>query len=499
MTDQELETIIAGDEGEQTEFKIESEKPSDLAEVLQGFAHAQGGRLLVGVSDDGQVVGVTRLKYVIDRLRQAAAQVSPSLEPFLSIETVNIQGQQVVVAQIPQVDGIFAVSGGYRIRKGSRTVAMTLEELRSRMAHFGQIVTENLPVPTASLDDIDQEAFRAYLQQRSTRPEGPDDLTNLLRRESFLTLDGPTERPTYAAMLLFGKAPQDFGPLFNARLKAARFAGTEPVYFLDEANFTGTIPAIIKEAIAFVGRNIHHPLLVDPAITGTYTSVKTSEYPEAAFREALTNALCHRDYYLSRPSYLKIFDDRIEIESPGGLYGATGIEEIKGRHLTRNATIARTLHVLGLIEQFGTGLYRMERTMREAGLPPPLFQYSEQHFLVTLRGPSSLTDARSRPPTDAPAERAGPGETAEEKELTWLLERIGGNERLQPRRVRQARGTLYARNRGSISRSQYVELNDLSEDTAKIDLRELVQEGVLELSGAARASVYRLMDYKPRS
>ncbi len=540
MTEAELLALIAQDEGQHIEFKQENEKPSELAEVLQGFAHAEGGHLLVGVTDDGTIVGVNRPKIIVDRIRQAAAMLTPSLTSQVSLQVVPVSNSasadnsnqnhnlSVVVAYVPQVpDQLFMLAGGYHIRDGSRTVDMTPEELKRRMARSGQIMFENSTLPTATINDIDSVRFYRYMRKRTANPEGPGQLTDLLRRAELLTQDGTVQRPTIAALLLFGKNPQEFGSLFNARLKAARFAGNVPVHFLDEADFTGPIPVLLEEGLRFFRRNIRHPLIIDAARTGTPTSVPISEYPEDAMREVLVNALCHCDYYLNRPVFLKIFDDRIEVDNPGGLYQRRNLNELRGVHLPRNPKIANALHILGWVEQFGTGIYRIERNMVEAGLPAPVFEYDTNTFRVTLVGPGpneapNVTEATRRQSfmtttanndtgekSDWVAEdknasqiqlditNLAPSGTAEERELHWLLERVGGEKKPATRR-RQARATLYARNNGTINRTQYAQMNKISGYTATEELRELVDLGVFELIGSSRASAYRLTDYKPR-
>jgi ATP-dependent DNA helicase RecG len=438
---------------------------------------------------------------VLDRLRQAATMLTPSLLPYLQFQVVSLaqDGKQVVVASIPALPHqLFMLSGGYHLRQGSYTVAMNAQDLRQRMALTGQISTEDLAVPFATLDDIDEGRFNEYLRRRNPNPEGPPDLYHLLRRSGFLASDMPgspeaVERPTVAGLLLFGKKPQEFNPLFQARLKAARFAGNEPVNFLDQTEFTGPIPILIEEGLRFARRNTRHPLVIDPARTGSARAEQLDEYPEVALREVLTNALCHRDYFIKRPVYLKIFDNRVEVENPGGLYQRSRIEEVRGYHITRNPTLSDALHVLGFVEQFGTGLYRIERTMSEVGLPVPQYNYRIDSFQITLFGPGSVEQlAEVVSPTELR------GETAEEQELRWLVNQVGGEHKPTTRR-RQARATLYIRQYGAVSRGQYAELNEVSTSTARDELRELVALGILEQVGTFRTSVYRLTDYKPRT
>lgn len=491
MTPKELTDLIKTDEGQNLEFKVESEKKINLAVVLQGFAHAEGGKLLVGVSDDKIVLGVSRVKTIVDRIKQAASMLNPSLLPYLKIWEVTVKGKIVVGVDVPQVPNeIFDLGGSYHVRQGSFTVGMRRSDLKDRLMRSGQVSIEKFPVPLTTVNDIDENRFYQYLEKRTQMPGGVEDLKTLLRRAGCLANDGVEERPTVMSLMLFGKNPQDIPLLFHSRLKAARFAGTVPLNFIDEEDISGPIPVMIEKALNFASRNMRHPLIINPPRTGTAQAIKIDEYPETALREALVNSLCHRDYYIERPNYLKIFDDRIEIENPGGLHEKTSLEEVRGFHITRNPNIARALHTLSWIEQFGTGLYRMEQAMLDVGLHQPTYTYDRTVFRVTLWGPgqqiADMVEAGGVMPL---------GETAKERELKWLLERIGGEQKLAVRQ-RQAKATLHIRNNGTITRAIYVKLNKIKPYAARDELHDLVVSGVLKLSGWGKSSFYRLTEYK---
>jgi predicted HTH transcriptional regulator len=417
----------------------------------------------------------------------------------------------------------FMSEGKSRKGRKNQLGALTTEEAKSLVS---EITFEDLILPAATLSDLDTVTIYQYLRRRN---QSSERLEELLHRLDFLVDDRGEYRPTVAALLLFGKKPQDFGELFNARLRIARFAGTLPDKFLDIAELSGSIPRMLEDGLRFFHRNTRHPLIIDPVLTGTYKSVTVSEYPEATIREGLVNALSHCDYSQKRPVYMKIFDDRIEVENPGGIYLHRKLDEVRGHHIPRNRRIADVLHTLGWSERFGTGLIRMERLMLEADLPAPKFYYNDNTFSITLNGPGPnnnprVTDAtrhmdyfqsqeNSRRTTENWIEReeeeanTKSGERAEEPshlkspvttsenleefELQHLLERLDETKR-RARRIRQARALAYIRANGQINRTNYVEINEVQPITASEELLELEKYGFVQKFGSARATAYRL-------
>jgi ATP-dependent DNA helicase RecG len=200
--------------------------------------------------------------------------------------------------------------------------------------------------------------------------------------------------------------------------------------------------------------------------------VDVPEYPDYSVREALANAVAHRDWSLEGAKVrLFIFDDRLEIWSPGRLPPPITLERLGYDQFSRNRLIARVLVERGYVEEVGLGIHRMRREMADLGLPEPEFREEGFRFVITFR--SIAPRVGVAPPTDA----------------FWsLLERGEINER-------QYRGLRYVRERGAIQRREYVRLAGVSERTAARDLAELVERNLLEASGGrGRSTAYRLRD-----
>jgi predicted HTH transcriptional regulator len=145
---------------------------------------------------------------------------------------------------------------------------------------------------------------------------------------------------------------------------------------------------MIDRAVQFVQRNTRHGLHIGRPHTAQAQEI--DEYPEAAVREAITNACCHRDYLERSPIQLKIYDDRLVVGNPGGLLPGLDVAHLEGKHKARNPLLADWLHSIGYVERFGIGIIRMQEAMAAAGLPVPLLQNRPDWFEVTLPGPGEI-------------------------------------------------------------------------------------------------------------
>ncbi len=390
MNAAELHRIIAQDEGQTVEFKLESEKQSDLAETLAAFANAQGGCVLVGVADDGQVVGVARVKNVADRLYAAARRVVPSLHGAVTVTSVDIEGRPVVVAVVPgDLTATHSLAERFVIREGSFNRSMSPADVLQHAVRRGTLDYEGTPVLEATLNDLDEKRVMDFLAQRLRTGTPARSLDELLQTLGAAKAAEGIIRPTIAGLLCFGNWPQFY---FNhATILAGRLAGPLGDQIVDRAIVEGTLVEMVDKAVQFVARNMRHGSQIGDQWTARAREV--DEYPLDAVREAITNACCHRDYLERSPIQLKIYDDHLIIANPGGLLPGLDVAHLEGQHRTRNPRLADWLHSLGYVERFGVGLIRMREAMGQAGLPAPEIQASPASFTVTLRGPGPV-DAR---------------------------------------------------------------------------------------------------------
>jgi ATP-dependent DNA helicase RecG len=353
---------------------------------------------------------------------------------------------------------------------------------------------ESAPIPGATFADLEPGKVAAYLAALEEESDDRTDNTGSpANRLAALGLLRPTSAdltefiPTTAALLLFGRQPTRFLP--QASVKLAHFRGTEvdgPI--VDRKEVFGTLDKIIEDTARFVSNNMRIPARIE----GIYRE-DMPEYPLVAVREAITNALAHRDYSISGQKVaVRVFDDRLEVESPGGLAGPVTLENLGQKRYSRNPLLARLMYELRLVEEMGTGIRRMRRALAEIGSPPPRFETDATSFIAVLPvrpQPEALTASEEARRTAAAKNGAEPIapifeiSQADRAEYFGLLQ-AGLNER-------QARGLFYARERGRLTNRDYRLVNpDITDETARLDLLALVDKGYLLRFGDKKGASY---------
>lgn len=233
---------------------------------------------------------------------------------------------------------------------------------------------DTLPCPGATLQEMDQDLVRRFLHHMGQ--DTATDPRTMLANLFFMTPHGDTGNGT---VLLFSHTPQRFYP--QALVQCARFDGVTSVRFLDEATFEGDLLSQLDGAIKFVTRNTRKAI----RITGRPEHEVIPEYPAEAVREAIINAICHRNYADAGSVQIRIYDDRLEVWNPGVLpYGMT-IDELYHEHASRprNPRLAQALHRAHLIEHWGTGTVRIVQACEERGLPRP--EFITEHGMFKVR------------------------------------------------------------------------------------------------------------------
>ena len=423
--------IIDQDEGQRIEFKLESEKQADLAEVITAFANVEGGHLLVGVTDDGQIVGVENVKSVVDRLHAATRRTEPSLHTVVTVEQVQCDDKIVVVAQVPEgLEATYSLSGRFKIREGSFNRLMSSADVLGHAVQRGTLDYERTPVRQATLDELSEQKVKDFLAQRlrTSVPDGP--LDKLLQNMGAASLEAGIWRPTVAGLLFFGNWAQLY--LSHTTILAARLVGPRGVQIIDRATIEGTLPEMIDRAVQFVQRNTRHGVQIGQSQTARAREI--DEYPSEAVREAITNACCHRDYLERTPIQLKIYDDRLVVANPGGLLPGLDVAHLEGKHKARNPLLADWLHALGYVERFGIGIIRMREAMAQAGLPTPVFRSASDLFEVTLIGPGqSFMVANVEESASSPDVISGGSGTEPRASQPWYTQMWSARSLLIPR------------------------------------------------------------------
>ncbi|MEA1998305.1 MAG: ATP-binding protein, partial [Euryarchaeota archaeon] len=253
-----------------------------------------------------------------------------------------------------------------------------IEELRRRRMNIG---FDETYVLEASVKDIDVENIKRYLESRKKARDIPvaEPNTKFLKKIKAIKQYNGDVYPTVAGILLFSSEPENYIP--GAVVRCARFMGNDMDEFIDQRIITGSLFTQAEETIAFFKKNIRRSAKIEELYR-----IEEYEYPEKAIREALVNALCHRDYSrMGADIKFAIFDSRIEITSPGGLLPNITIEDLgTGVSELRNRVIGKIFSESGIIEGYGTGILRIRKYIEERGLVQPEFRDYEGFFKVVF-------------------------------------------------------------------------------------------------------------------
>ena len=369
--------------------------PKRLYDTLSSFSNQDGGGIILfGIDEehDFAPVGVYDLNDLQKKITEQCRQMTPQVRAFFTV--AEYEGVPICCAEIPSVDlterpcyysGMGKVKGSF-VRVGNADLPMTDYEIYSYESYRKRQHDDERPVERAKLSLLNTDKLRNYLLQMKIDRPGFAQLDDAQACEMLaITRD---DIPTLAAVLNFGLYPQGFFP--QLAITAVVVPGTEigdlsedNVRFLDNKRIEGTLPDMLTEALSFCRRNMKVQTVLDPK---TAERVDRTEYPIEAIREAVLNALIHRDYSTyteGTPIQIDFFSDRLEIHSPGGLYGRLTVEELGySRPDLRNPALATMAEFLLKTENRYSGIPTIRREMKKAGLPAPVFQNRRNEFVV---------------------------------------------------------------------------------------------------------------------
>lgn len=372
-----LEKRIRLGEDSRTEFKTVSRgfDMKGCARAISAFANGRGGQIFLGVEDDGTISGVGTVKQADTLMLQVVQACQTIVRPAIwcPVTKAEIEGKLLLVVDVPasSPDRPYRADHVFYIRDASTTREAARDEL-VRLLQSQNVYYDESAVDGSTIDDLDLEAVDGYLRSLY-------ESTAHARREHYLRSlkcidEGST--PTVAGILLFGRDPQRWFP--DARISAVRFAGSAiSGDFADRKEIGGALIQQLQHAMTF---------LPAPAAIPGLERVERG-VPEIALREAIVNALAHRDYRAASQVRLFVFSDRVEIINPGILLNHLTLDSIRlsGISLRRNPVIAALLSRARRRESLGIGIPEMIAHMRERGLPEPEFSTEGGHFRVVLR------------------------------------------------------------------------------------------------------------------
>ncbi len=438
------------------------EKPDlqKMAETLVAFANTEGGTLVIGLNEQGEPNGKELESAALEKSLKEADNICNPPVVAGNIEQVETDKGTVYAVRVPRSIELHALTDGrVLIRSGENNRPLGGQEILKLASAKSTGDFEAEAIAGATRDDFSQKILEEYLKKRTERTKRPynGEVDDLLREIGAINADG---KPTVSGILLFSDYPQQWLP--QTSVVFVKFVGNTPrgenglAGYSRREELTGPLPRLIEGAWNLIWSE----MAVSAVVKGLERE-ETTEYPQFAVREAIVNAVCHRDYRLKgRRIEIRMYSDRLEVISPGGLPGFITVENIKDEHFSRNPRIVNGLFQWGYIEELGLGIDRMIEVMEQAGHKPPNFDARPYSFAVTL--------FNQRQQQETPK---------------WV----------RNTNHRQARALEYIRNNGSITNREYRTLcQGVSAETLRLDLVDMVEKGILVKVGSKKGTYYIL-------
>ncbi len=369
MTDADkINILIKEGEGLTVEFK-ERYTPKIDRDIV-AFANSKCGLLLLGVDDRGKIVG----ENLTNKMKAEINAIARNCDPSIHIKKIHQEGNIVVVEVAEGDEKPYGSSSGYYRRLDAVTQKMTHREVRSLFRETDNISFEDIPCRNLSLKDISLMKVKSFLREANMSYKvSKANLASFLTSLSIYRKD----KINNTGVLMFSSKVKKFIP--HAESIFASFKGTDKTNIYDRNDVKDDLLTQFNGAVAFLKKHLN----VRSEIRG-FDRFDIYEIPLDALREAVVNAIVHRDYAVKGTSiYVRIFDDRVEIENPGGLPVGIAKRDFGKSSVRRNPIIADLFHRMGKVERMGSGIERMRELMREAGLKEPVFEM-DAFFRVTF-------------------------------------------------------------------------------------------------------------------
>lgn len=348
----------------------------DFLKEVCGFANAQGGTLYIGIADNGGVIGIDHAQQLMEKLPNQCI-MTMGIAPDVNLH--EEQGKQYLSLRVKPSEQAIAYKGKYYFRSGTTLQELTGAALSDFLLSKMNLTWDSMPVLDATMDDIDEEAIRYFVQHgidcgRLTAKASAQTPKQILEHLSLIDKQG---RLRMAAILLFGKNPQQF--VFGSVFRIGRFKTNTDLLFQDEIK--GNIIEMADEVMDYLrGKYLYSPVHYEGM-----QRVEELEIPENALRELLYNAIVHRDYR-GVHTQMKVYDDKIRLWNDGVLPDGYNLQSLIAEHSSyaRNKLIANAFYIAGFIENWGRGIEKVEEEFAAANLPAPVFETDCGGVLVTI-------------------------------------------------------------------------------------------------------------------
>ena len=451
MNKEQILKIIESGESQEVEFKESFHSSQDFSKIMCGFANTYGGIILLGINAKKEIIGI---KEDIDKIQQklssSAQAVSPPILP--AIETHEITNKKIIVVAIQRaIDNTFHTFQGIILAK----VGSTLKKLEgNQIVDFlrsKQILCFDETSSNAKIEDLDIKKIKEYLNIRKQSDYFKShSIEDFLISMKLATKNGDFKIKN-SAILFFAKNPVFFNP--QIEIKLVRFGGTEPVKIVAHELVQTDLTESVERALSFVKNNLPKSI----QIKSEAKREEKLQYPFDVVREAIVNAVAHRDYFSKDAVQVYVFSDKIEITNPGSLPQGLPRELFGTLSVQRNPLTYRILRDYGYVEGLGSGVPRMINSMREFGLADPEFGIYEHFFRVIFQSKPS--------------------------ELRPIKDYADLNER-------QGKAIKFLKENKSIKTKMYMKINNVSFGTARLDINEMIKFNYIKKVGSYRGAYY---------
>ncbi|MFH1317011.1 MAG: RNA-binding domain-containing protein [Candidatus Woesearchaeota archaeon] len=460
MNKKEILKLLEQPESHNLELKETLHSEQKISQTICSFANTDGGILIIGVDNKRSIVG---FKEDPDQTQQrlSACNQSISPAPLINIELHYFDKNPVILVIIHKADttnfhtykGIIYVRIGSTVRKlEGHTMVEFLKN--KQILCFDELSNKAKP------EDLDKDKINKYLALRNQK----DYLNSHTINEFLLSMNLATENGSLniknATVLSFSKNPKFW--FYQSEVKVVKFSGIEAINVVAHQVLEGSPSELIESIYAFVLKNISKEIKVEKNLP---KRDEIFEYPLDVIREAIINAIAHRDYFNNNSIQVSIFDDRIEIINPGSIPSGLTKELFGKLSVQRNPITYRILKDMKYIEGLGIGIPKMINGMRKGGLSDPDFFWTDSFFRLTLKN---------------------------------IKSKITPINKLDDLNKRQLRSIEYLRQNKTIKTKNYASMNSISESMALHDLAELIQFGYIKKIGQYRGAYYILNEAKFR-
>jgi len=419
----------------------------EYMKILCGFANAEGGEILIGINDKGKPIGIPRFKILLENLPN---KISQKLGIYASVQQISKQGRKVIRVAVGKYESPISFDSKYFIRTGSTTQELKGKELTRFLLKKAGRTWEAEPEERATIGDIDIKTIEKFKKLAKNRiPSIVNETSQQVLTK--LKLLNNSLKPNRAAILLFGKDPRKF--YISAFMKIGKFMSDTDLVSTDDIE--GNLFTQLEKALEL----LKVKYLLSPVHYESIYRKETLEYPEEVLREAIINALIHKDY-TGVHIQMKIYPDKIILWNEGKLPEGITVEMLSNVHpsIPRNELIANTFFNAGLIETWGRGTIKIIENSISAGLPAPLFREAFGGFEIILNK-NIYTEK--------------------------YLKEQGLNQR-------QVKAVMYVKEKGRITNNEYQKLNETSKRTVVRELNDMVLKNILKKSGKAKNTEYLL-------